>query len=107
MKRMLTDYIENVEKKLNSSKQDKGLAEEILTEVAFFQHERLIHLIVTIFTGIITILFLLGFLYFENIPLLILFLLTLILFIPYIFHYYFLENGVQKLYALYWKAKEK
>ena len=67
MKRMLTDYIENVEKKLNSSKQDKGLAEEILTEVAFFQHERLIHLIVTIFTGIITILFLLGFLYFENI----------------------------------------
>lgn len=107
MKRMLTDYIENVEKKLNSSKQDKGLAEEILTEVTFFQHERLIHLIVTVFTGIITILFLLGFLYFENIPLLILFLLTLILFIPYIFHYYFLENGVQKLYDLYWKAKEK
>lgn len=107
MKKALNDYIIDVEKKTESSRQTKDLANEILTEITFFQHERLVHLIVTFFTGIGTILFLLGFLYFENFFLLVLFLLTLLLFIPYIFHYYFLENGVQKLYNLYRKASKK
>ena len=54
---------------------------QLLIQIQFFQHERLIHLIVT--------------------ALLALDILFLVLLIPYIFHYYRLENGVQKLYEYY------
>lgn len=107
MKMKLKDYISEVEDKLKKKKISDTLAAEILTQISFFQHERLVHLIVTFFTGISCILFLLGFLFLENIALFLLFLVTLLLFIPYIFHYYYLENGVQKLYDLYWSTKEK
>lgn len=107
MKKALNNYITSVEEKLKNNKQNNQLADDILIRISFFQHERLVHLIVTFFTGIATIMFLLGALHFENIPLLLLFLITLCLFIPYIFHYYFLENGVQKLYDLFYKAKGK
>lgn len=105
MKIKLKDYIKELETKIEKKKIEKNLAEEVYTWIQFFQHERLIHLIVTFFTGISTILFLLGSLYLENISLLILFAITLALFIPYIFHYYYLENGVQKLYDLYFEIK--
>jgi hypothetical protein len=72
-----------------------------------FQHERLIHLIVTMTIGIalvIFIAFLLAFqLYVLGIPILLLF----ILFVPYIFHYYHLENDTQKLYDLCDRINEK
>ena len=107
MKMKLNTYIKEIEDKLNSKKIDKSLKDDIYTWIIFFQHERLVHLIVTFFTGITTILFLLGTLYFEEVLLLILFIITLLLFVPYILHYYYLENGVQKLYDLYFEVKEK
>lgn len=107
MTSMITSFIQYVEKELLKKRPDKNLAENIITELSIFQHERLIHLIVTVFAGTCTIIFLLSFLYFETIAFLLLFLLTLSLFIPYIYHYYFLENSIQKLYNLYWKAKGK
>ncbi|MBR2828291.1 MAG: hypothetical protein IKE70_03575 [Bacilli bacterium] len=79
--------------------------EEQYKNILFLQHERLIHLIVTAFTGISTILFLLGFLLLENLGLCFLFLISLFLFIPYIFYYYKLENRVQKLQKEYFKKK--
>lgn len=79
--------------------------EELYKNILFLQHERLIHLIVTAFVGILTILFLFGFLQFENLGFCILFLISLILFIPYIFYYYKLENKVQKLQKDYFKKK--
>ena len=106
MKIKLREYIKDLERKLKDNKIEKNLDEEVYTWITFFQHERLIHLIVTFFTGISCILFLLGTLYFETLPLLLLFLITLCLFIPYILHYYYLENGVQKLYDLYFKIKK-
>lgn len=97
MRKELLDYIDYVEKNKNK----KNLKEELLIKIQFFQHERLIHLIVTFFTGISTILFLLGFLILESLPLFVLFTITLLLFIPYIIHYFYLENGTQKLQRLY------
>ena len=105
MKIKLNDYIQELQEKIKQEKIEKKLDEEVLTWIQFFQHERLVHLIVTFFTGIGTILFLLGALAFENFGLLLLFLITLSLFIPYIFHYYYLENGVQKLYDIYFEIK--
>ena len=98
MKEYLSNYVNNLEKKKEVSKEE---LEEILVKISFFQHERLIHLIVTFFVGVVACLFLLGFIFSENIFLLPLFLLLMCLFIPYIFHYYFLENNVQKLYKIY------
>ena len=105
MKLKLNNYINELEDKIKNNKIEKDLDKEVLTTIAFFQHERFVHLLVTVFVGISCILFLLGTLQFGIIGLFLLFLITLLLFIPYIFHYYYLENGVQKLYDLYFEIK--
>ena len=107
MKKSLQNYIEHLEKidKKNIKNKEKFL-EDLLKEIQIYQHERLIHLIVTVFVGIVSII-ILGFsLVVENIFLIILLFLLILLFIPYILHYYFLENGVQKLYKFYWEIKK-
>ena len=79
---------------------------ELLVQIGFFQHERLIHLIVTVLFALMTILvFLLAVTAFApwNGVLL---LLLLVLLIPYIRHYWLLENGTQKLYQYYDKLEE-
>ncbi|MBQ0012509.1 MAG: hypothetical protein KBT07_07350 [Clostridiales bacterium] len=66
----------------------------------YFQHERLIHLIVTVLFGLCAIMVFGIFVvtqYWYILPLL---LLITVLLVPYIFHYFKLENGVQKLYTL-------
>lgn len=81
------------------------LKEDLLIQIGFFQHERLIHLIITITFAILafaTMFF--GFIY-ESLGNYLLFALLLVLLIPYIRHYYILENGVQKLYQHYDKLK--
>ena len=107
MKIKLNEYVKDLENKLKEDRVDKNLPEEVYTWIQFFQHERLVHLIVTFFTGIGMILFLIATLYFETLPLLLLFIISFALFVPYIFYYYFLENNVQKLYDLYFELKEK
>lgn len=95
MKKQVEEYIKEVETNKRINKED------MLNHILFYQHERLIHLIVTIFVGISTILFFLAMIYFEEILFILLFIILLLLFIPYIFHYYFLENSIQRLYILY------
>lgn len=75
--------------------------QEILAKIHFFQHERMVHLIVTV-TFAILLLMAVGINSIcPSIPVFVLELLLLVLLIPYIRHYYILENGVQKLYHLY------
>lgn len=86
--------------------------EEHLTQVAFFQHERLIHLIVTVLFAVLEIMSILGTVILSamesgNIAMSILTILLLVLLIPYIRHYYILENEVQKMYVQYDKLLEK
>lgn len=100
MKRALLDYLKELE-------ESKEIDEEkLLKNIEIFQHERLIHLIVTVLVGIVTLIFFGLGLILENVLLLVLTLITLVLFTFYIFHYYFLENSVQKLYEYYWKNKK-
>lgn len=75
--------------------------EDLLLQIGFFQHERLVHLIVTVTFALLTMLAILGALLVPQPALFALILLLLILLIPYIRHYYILENGVQKLYHYY------
>ena len=64
------------------------------------RHERLIHLLVTIFVGICFVLSFLAAIITYNILLSILTLILMILFAAYIFHYRFLENTTQKWYGV-------
>ena len=106
MKKRIIGYRMRIDELLKSGKPDAGggwqeVLDEHLTQIAFFQHERLIHLIVTVTFAILTmlsvgLLFLTG-----DMTLLPLILLFLILLIPYIGHYYTLENEVQKMYGQY------
>ena len=96
---------EIIEKKEIKNKED--LLDEVLTKIKFFQHERLVHLIVTFFEGIGTVLFLGFALLTNNVGMYLLFFLGILLFFPYILHYYYLENGTQSLYKKYFKIKEK
>jgi len=106
MKSDLKECIKELED-LKEIKNKERLLNNLLIQIKFFQHERFVHLLVTVFVGIAAILFLLGFIALENIGFGVLFLITLCLFIPYIFHYYYLENGVQKLYKIYFEIEEK
>ena len=75
MKKQINNYL----KYLENNKVDE---KELLVKISFYQHERLIHLIVTCLVAI-----------------------SAILFTFYIIHYYFLENSIQKMYIYYNKIK--
>ena len=74
--------------------------------IKFIQHERFIHLIITILTSVFFFLFVGLFLLEQNIVTTILFLLFTILLIFYIEYYCFIENSVQKMYFKYTKLKK-
>lgn len=81
--------------------QKQLLLNDLLIQIGFFQHERLIHLIVTLSFSVLTILSVGILIISISIPTVLLSLLLAIMLIAYIKHYYVLENGVQKLYKLY------
>jgi len=78
----------------------KALAQQLLVRIGFYQHERLIHLIVTMSFAIFFLLSLI--LVSINVYFLALSVLLLVLLVPYIAHYYFLENSTQELYRVYY-----
>ena len=75
--------------------------------ISLIQHERLIHLLVTIFVGIGMILCVLTTLVTELEYLLLLDIPLLALFTAYIFHYRFLENTTQSWYLISEKIKDR
>ncbi len=102
------EYVRKAAKDEAPTRKDyEKLLETHLAQVQFFQHERLVHLIVTVLFAVLTFAtFILLFLQLgrtEDFPygLLALFLLLIVLLVPYIWHYYLLENSVQKMYAQY------
>ena len=101
MKKRLQFYLNYYEtlttKKSLTTEETAREQEQLLIQIQFFQHERLIHLIVTALFALLTILSLFASLLLPKQPVL----LALDILIPYIFHYYRLENGVQKLYEYY------
>ena len=94
MKRYLYDYIKYVE--ANKKKVDIS---DMVVKINFFQHERLIHLLITLFYCLMFLIFLvlisLSYIFIIPAALLMIFLIC------YIIHYFLLENGVQYLYKLY------
>lgn len=89
------------------------ILEEHLVQVGFFQHERLVHLIVTVVFALFAVLsvgmaFLLMALGTEGAGSWLLVVAAfLVLLVPYVRHYYILENEVQKMYRQYDKIIAK
>ena len=77
------------------------LKHDILIEIGFWQHERLIHLLITILFSLLLMSMIIVSFFYATIQSLALTLLLLCLEIPYIRHYYILENNTQKLYRIY------
>lgn len=77
-----------------------GLLEFHEKQIGFIQHERLVHLLVTLFFGLFTLVTVLAILAFDKFELIPIGILFLVLLIPYIVHYFHLENGVQRWYHL-------
>jgi len=97
----MEELLERLEKKGGSEAELNKLKTEHLTQLAFFQHERLIHLIVTVLFALIEFIALYMFLTLGTIGTLLLTAAIMILLIPYIRHYYLLENEVQRMYVQY------
>lgn len=102
----MTVYLRYIENLLNQqanldSAKISALRREILVQIGFMQHERLVHFLVVILVGLAFFITMALLLYFKTLGLGLLCFLLLVLLIPYIGHYYFLENTTQKFYILY------
>ena len=115
MKKRILTYRKYIDSLLASDKQSdwKYIKQEPITQVAFFQQERLVHLIVTVTFAVLELLTVCAYVIVGaldstlSFPLLILALLIIVLLIPYIKHYYLLENEVQKMYVQYDRIAQK
>ena len=108
MEKRILNYRKYIDELLLKDNADwRHIREEHLTQIAFFQHERLIHLIVTVIFAVLTMLamcmsFLLMAIEAEGaIGWLGVVFVFMILLVPYVRHYYILENEVQKMYGQY------
>lgn len=103
----IEDYIKNKMGTASEEEIDKVLS-EFETKIAYFQHERLIHLIVTLFFAAFTLMQF-AMIFVVNVmddgdlvlsAVMLMAVIFLCVLIGYICHYYFLENSVQKMYRL-------
>lgn len=103
MKKRILTYRKRIDDLLNSdsSVNWNDIMEEHLRQISFFQHERLVHLIVTMTFAVLTMLALGMGIISGTFSFFLLTIVLLILLIPYIMHYYLLENEVQKMYIQY------
>lgn len=102
MKKRILAYLDYIDELLE--KEDANWDNEIkkhLVQIGFFAHERLVHLIVMVLFAIGTIITILYLNYSGEPIILALVIALMVLLIPYVKHYYLLENSVQKMYSQY------
>lgn len=110
MTEYLTNYMSETEQRLNkcgSLNDIERLLAEHKDKIAFMQHERIVHFLVTMMFAIVLSIFICTLIFSGNFALLLLVTIILVLLAFYIKHYYFLENTVQKMYRLYDRILEK
>ena len=108
MEQRILNYRKYIDELLTRSDLDwEAVIKEHLIQISFFQHERLIHLIVTITFAILEVIVIALSVVSFTLGVGLLAIALLILLIPYIRHYYILENEVQKMYRQYDQMVEK
>ncbi len=105
-RKQIDEWLAEMEQNMQAQSQEGGNAEQItqelvrnklkehLVQVGFFQHERLIHLIVTVTFALLEMLAIVLSVISDSFFTLVLPVVILILLVPYIRHYYILENEV-------------
>ena len=109
MEQRILQYRKSIDEWLEKTEQSAQVSQEILrdkmeehlNQIGFFQHERLIHLIVTVTFALLEMLAIFLNVISDRLFSLLLQVVILILLVPYIRHYYILENEVQKMYVQY------
>lgn len=102
MKKYFLEYLAFLDKAMADPNTDFARLMKIHKEkTRYFQHERFVHLFVMILFALCTVATFLIIVVTETVLLIPLAVLLLCLLIPYISHYYFLENNTQKLYKYY------
>lgn len=105
----LNQYLKEIDRKIKDGKSQDW--EEILKNhretVEFIQHERWIHLLVTLTVAVLFVMSMMFSLIYQFEVLFLVDFLLLVLLVPYIFHYFRLENGVQKMYWIDKLIEEK
>ena len=106
MAKDLYNHIKYIDDCLKQNNIDfQKLKNEQLIKIQFFQHERLIHLLVTLFYVIFMIIFLVLGLNIVGFMIVALILMICVFF--YALYYFKLENGVQYLYKQYDQIVDK
>ncbi|MBR1739021.1 MAG: hypothetical protein IJ737_01900 [Ruminococcus sp.] len=102
MTKYLTAYKEYIKRCLADPDCDfEKLLDYHTEKLRHFQHERFIHLIVMVLFALCVMMSFIAIAVWGTVTLIPLAALLLALLIPYIKHYYFLENSVQSLYKDY------
>lgn len=104
MREYIDNYVKYVDKIIKDDKYTESFIEEHLKMINFFQHERVIHLVITLFYAMLTILFW-GLSLISMLFIVIAVILSGFL-VCYIYHYFYLENHVQYMYKQYNKLKK-
>ena len=110
MTEYLTNYMNYIQQRIDNCSDADELAEimrEHKDKIAFMQHERIVHFLVTMLFTFILVVFFAVLLFKVNLGVLALVTIVLVLLGFYIKHYYFLENTVQKMYKVYDSIQEK
>ncbi|SEL31510.1 hypothetical protein SAMN02910353_02345 [Ruminococcus sp. YRD2003] len=104
MTEYLTAYMKSAEERLgkcSSLSEWQKLFDEHKDKIAFMQHERIVHFLVTMMFALILTILVCTMLFTQNLAVLVLVAIMIVLIAFYIKHYYFLENTVQKMYKVY------
>jgi len=104
MKKRISEYILKMDSFLEHPDENTDwefVLRDHLTQIGFYSHERVVHLIVTVVFALMALgsvaIGIIG-----NYPYAYLLTLSLfVLLIPYVMHYFFLENSVQHMYVEY------
>ncbi len=106
MKKYIQAYMNGVRGFMSSRMGSAPLSEiqevlgEFETKILYFQHERLIHLIVTVLFALLEMMSIFVCLVSPSLSVIVFCVMFLVLLVPYIMHYYFLENSVQEMYKM-------
>lgn len=104
MRKKIRQYVKQVDERLANPPDGIDYEEEQnrhLIQIRFFMHERLVHEIVMVLFALITVMVFIVTVLSAQLVFAVLLAALLILLIPYIMHYYVLENSVQYMYEQY------
>lgn len=108
MTKQIKEYLAILEQFFSVSHSDEemfSMKSRLLQRIAFYSHERLVHLIITMSFAVFFLISLFMWLLLNNTGLAVLTVMLLVMLVAYIKHYYFLENSVQKMYLYYYKME--